>query len=67
MAQQYKNPANAGDPGDMGKISGKSPGGGTSNLCQYSCLKNPMDRGVSWATVHRVTKSQAGLTEPACT
>ena len=25
---------------------------------QYSCLENPKDRGVWWATVHRVTKSQ---------
>ena len=24
---------------------------------QYSCLKNPMDRGAWWATVHGVTKS----------
>ena len=25
---------------------------------QYSCLKNPMDRGTWWATVHRVTESR---------
>ena len=25
---------------------------------QYSCLKNPMDRGAWWSTVHGVTKSQ---------
>ena len=25
---------------------------------QYSCLKNPMDRGACQAAVHRVTKSQ---------
>ena len=25
---------------------------------QYSCLKDPMDRGAWWATVHRVIKSQ---------
>ena len=24
---------------------------------QYSCLENPMDRGVWWAAVHRVAKS----------
>ena len=24
---------------------------------QYSCLENPKDRGVWWATVHGVTKS----------
>ena len=26
---------------------------------QYSCLENPIDRGACWATVPRVTKSQA--------
>ena len=25
---------------------------------QYSCLENPMNRRVWWATVHMVTKSQ---------
>ena len=36
-------PANA---GDMGWIpgSGRFPGGGHSNVLQYSCLENPMDR-----------------------
>ena len=28
------------------------------NLLQYSCLRNPMDRGAWWAIVHGVTKSQ---------
>ena len=28
------------------------------NLLQYSCLKNPMDRGAWRATVHQFTKSQ---------
>ena len=37
---------------------GRSPGGGNSNLLQYSCLESPMDRGAWWATVHGVTKSQ---------
>ena len=38
-------PANAGDIRDAGLIprSGRS-GGGHSNLLQYSCLENPMDR-----------------------
>ena len=27
----------------------------------YSCLGNPMDRGVSWAAVHAVVKSWALL------
>ena len=55
--------ANAGDIRDMGSIpgSGRSPGGGHGNPLQYSCLKNPMDRGAWWATVHGVAKS--GTTE----
>ena len=40
---------------------GRSPGGRHSNPLQYSCLENPMDRGVWWATVHGVTKSQTRL------
>ena len=34
------------DVTDTGSIpeSGRSPGGGHSNLLQYSCLENPMDR-----------------------
>ena len=41
-------PANAGDSGDMGLIPGlgKFPREGTGNALQYSCLGNPMDRGV---------------------
>ena len=30
---------------------GRSPGEGNSNPLQYSCLKNPMDRGASRVTV----------------
>ena len=45
---------NAGDTGDIGLIlmSGRSLGEGNGNLLQYSCLKNPMDRGAWRATVH---------------
>ena len=60
MALVVKNPtADAGDIRDMGSIpeSGRSPGGGHGNSLQYSCLKNPMDRGVWQATVHRVAES----------
>ena len=47
-------PASAGAIGDPGSIPGlgRSPGGGPGNPLQYSCLENPMDRGV-----HGVTKS----------
>ena len=43
-------PANAGDVSSL-PGSGRSPGEGTDNLLQYSCLENPMDRGARWATV----------------
>ena len=49
--------------GDMGLIPGlgRSPGERNGNRLQYSCLKNPKDRGTWRATVHGVTKSQTGL------
>ena len=52
-------PANAGDVRDAGLIpgSGRSPGGGHGYPAQYSCLENPVERGASQATVHRVTKN----------
>ena len=45
---------------DMGLIpgSGRSPRGGNGYLLQYSCLENPIDRGVWQATVGGVAKSQ---------
>ena len=45
--------------GDLGLIPvfGRSPGEGNGNPLQYSCLKNAMDRGIWWATVHGVTGS----------
>ena len=36
---------------------GRSPGGGHGKPLQYSCLKNPMDRGAWRVIVHRVAKS----------
>ena len=41
-------PANARNVKDVGSIPGlgRSPGGGTDNPLQYSCLEKPMDRGV---------------------
>ena len=41
--------------------SGRSPVEGDGNPLQYFCLKNPMERGAWWATVHEITKSQAQL------
>ena len=51
--------ANAGDSRDAGWIPGlgRSPGAGTGNPLQYSCLGNPMERGAWRAIVHEVTKS----------
>ena len=48
-------PANA---GDIGLIpgSGRSPGEGSGNPLQYSCLGNPMDREAWWAIIHGVAK-----------
>ena len=60
MALVVKNPpASAEDVRDMGLIpgSGRSPGEGHGNSHQYSCLENPVDRGVWQATVHGVAES----------
>ena len=60
-ATEVKNPpADAADVGEEGPILGlgRSPGGGNSNLLQYSCLGNPTDRGAWRATVHGVAKSR---------
>ena len=51
-----KNPPdNAGDQGLIPGL-GRSPREENGNPLQYSCLGNPMDRGVWWATVHGVEK-----------
>ena len=52
--------------GDLGLIpgSGRSPRKRNGNWRQYSCLENPMDRGVWWAIVYGVAKSQ---TQPSDT
>ena len=62
-------PAHAGDKRDAGSIfgSGRSPGVGSGNPHNYSCLKNPMDRGAWRATVHGVAESRKGLSDRAHT
>ena len=57
-------PANAGDPGSI-PGSKRSPGEGSGNPLQYSCLENSVDRGAWWATVHGVTKNQTRLRDRA--
>ena len=48
------SPANTGDIRVEGSIpgSGRCPRGGHGYPLQYSCLKNPMDRGACRAIVH---------------
>ena len=43
----------------MGLIPGleRSPRERNGHPLQYSCLKNPLDRGAWWATVYRVAES----------
>ena len=55
--------ANAGDARDAGSVPemGRSPGVGSDNPLQYSCLENSMDKGAWMATVHGIAKSQTGL------
>ena len=55
-------PANAGDTGNLGLILElERSGEGHGNPLQYSCLENPMNGEVWWATVHGVWKSQTPL------
>ena len=48
------------DPGSFPGL-GRSPREENGNPLQYPCLKNSVDRGARWATVHGVTKSQIRL------
>ena len=49
--------------GDEGSIPGlgRSPGEGNGNPLQYSCLKNPLDRGAWQATVHGLIRVRPSL------
>ena len=49
-------PVNSGNLGSL-HGSGRSPGEENGNPLQYSCLKNPMDRGAWLPTVHGLAKS----------
>ena len=55
VAQIVKNPLAMQETGVQAGL-GRSPREGNGNPPQYSCLENPMDRGVWWATVHGVRK-----------
>ena len=56
--------ANAGDVRDAGLIPGlgRSPGEGHGNPLQYSCLKNPMDRG-AWGGYSSWGRKEQDMTE----
>ena len=58
-------PANAGDARDAGSIPGlgRSSRVGNGNSLQYSCLENPMDRGLWQATISGVAKSWTQLSD----
>ena len=64
LAIVVKNlPTNTGDSRDSGLIpeSGRSPGEGSGNPFQHSCLENPMDRQPWQATVHGVAKNRTQI------
>ena len=55
-------PANAEEVGSIPGL-GRSPGEGSSNPLQYSCLENSMDRGAWQAGVHEVVKIWTRLSD----
>ena len=55
-----ESPCNGGDPGSIPGL-GRSSGEGNGYPLQSSRMENSMDRGVWWATVHGVAKSQTWL------
>ena len=61
MAQQVKNPPAVQETGDVGLIPGlgRSLGGGKWHPTPV--FMPVMDRRTWWAAVHRITKSQTGL------
>ena len=64
VALVVKNPpANAGDIRDVGSIPGlgRYLAEGHGNPLHYSCLEDPVDRGVWWARVHRAAKGRTRL------
>ena len=59
VAQVVKNPpANAGDACSVPGL-GRSPGEGTGNSLQCSCLRKPMDREARLVTIRGVPKKLA--------
>ena len=52
-----KNPPDNAEDMDLIPGWGRSPGEGNGNPLQYSCLKNPVDRGAWRATVHGLQRA----------
>ena len=46
---------------------GRIPGERNGDPLQYSCLENPINRGISWATVPRVSESLTRHSDWTCT
>ena len=53
---------NVGDPASIPRLR-RYPGEGNNNPLQKFCLENSMDKGVDWAKVHGITKSQTRLSD----
>ena len=60
MAQTVKNLPAMQDLGSIPEL-GRSPGKGSVNPLQYSCLENSVDRGAWQAIGHEVAKSWTRL------
>ena len=67
MSQQVKNPPAMQETRDTSSIPGlgRSLGEGNGNPPQYSCLKNPMDRGDRRAIVCGMAKNRTRLSDQA--
>ena len=63
LKKKKESACSAGATGDTNSTLGlgRSPEGGHGNLPQYSCLENPMDRGVWWAAVHGLQRVRHDL------
>ena len=57
--------SNEGEAEVMGSIPEweRFPGGGNGNSLQYSCLKNPKNKGAWWAIVQSIAKNRTQLSD----
>ena len=63
MTADKESACGAGDTEDTSSIPGsrRSPGEGTGNPLQYSCLKNPIDSEARRTMVHGVAKESDSI------